>query len=177
MSRPGLVVIAISAFAGLLACAPPDIPSLSEPGLVNLTEVAPPGAAPGTCWGKAVEPAIIETITDQVMMQPPQIMADGTVTQPAIYKTETRQQIVKERRETWFETPCAGDVTPEFVASLQRALKVRKHYSGPITGEMDARTRTAIRRYQAPQGLDSGILSLAAARQLGLTAVAIAPPT
>jgi peptidoglycan hydrolase-like protein with peptidoglycan-binding domain len=36
---------------------------------------------------------------------------------------------------------------------------------------MDARTRAAVRAYQKPEGLDSGILSLAAARRLGLVAV------
>jgi peptidoglycan hydrolase-like protein with peptidoglycan-binding domain len=36
---------------------------------------------------------------------------------------------------------------------------------------MDNRTRAAVRRFQKPQGLDSGILSLAAARKLGLVAI------
>ncbi len=89
-----------------------------------------------------------------------------------VYKLETRQAIVKERRELWFETPCEDQLTPDFLASLQRALKARGHYHGGITGQMDSRTRRAIRHYQAPQGLDSGILSLAAARKLGLVAVA-----
>ena len=78
--------------------------------------------------------------------------------------------VVEERRELWFETPCRSEMTPEFVASLQRALKVRGHYQGPISGEMTARTRRAIRSFQKPQGLDSAILSKAAARQLGLVA-------
>jgi peptidoglycan hydrolase-like protein with peptidoglycan-binding domain len=51
---------------------------------------------------------------------------------------------------------------------LQRALRARALYRGEISGVMDARTRAAVRRLQEPQGLDSGILSLAAARQLGL---------
>jgi peptidoglycan hydrolase-like protein with peptidoglycan-binding domain len=62
-------------------------------------------------------------------------------------------------------------MTPEFVASVQRALKVRALYRGPISGQMDSRTRAAIRAFQAPDGLDSGILSLDAARKLGLVAV------
>ena len=97
--------------------------------------------------------------------------ADGTVTAPAIYKTETVQRIVREREENWFETPCPEEMTKDFVASLQRALAVRGYYVWQVTGEMDPRTRAAIRRYQQPQGLDSGILSLAAAQQLGLVSV------
>jgi peptidoglycan hydrolase-like protein with peptidoglycan-binding domain len=78
---------------------------------------------------------------------------------------------VKERSVTWFETPCAAGQTPDFVASVQRALAARGLYRGPAHGEMDARTRAAIRRFQTPEGLDSGILSLAAARKLGLVPV------
>ncbi len=132
---------------------------------------APPGAAPDTCWDKEVSPAVIETVTEQIILQPAEIMADGTVVQPAVYKTETRQAIVKERNETWFQIPCAEMQTPDFVASVQRALSARGYYRGPVSGELDRRTRNAIRAYQKPQGLDSGVLSLAAARQLGLVAL------
>ncbi|NDW47358.1 peptidoglycan-binding protein [Ruegeria sp. PrR005] len=168
-------VVCALALAGLAACsgALPDVEALAEPEVSRFTEVAPPGAAPGTCWGKHVTPAIIETVTHQVLMQPAEVQTDGTVLRPAIYKTETRQQIVRERKETWFETPCQQDMTPEFVASVQRALAARGMYRGAVTGEMDNRTRAAIRRFQKPQGLDSGILSLAAARKLGLVAVQV----
>lgn len=132
---------------------------------------APPGAAPGTCWGRNVTPAVIETVTQQVMMQPAEVLADGTVQRPALFKTETLQQIVTPRRETWFETPCPAQMTPELVMSLQRALAARGQYHGSAHGEMDRGTRAAVRRYQADQGLDSGVLSLAAARKLGLIAL------
>lgn len=162
----------LAGFCALLAgCTPgtlPDLEALNEPEVSRLRQEGPPGAAPGTCWGKQVVPAIIETVTLQVMMQPAEVLVDGTVISPAIFKTETSQQIVRERKETWFQTPCDATMTPEFIASLQRALKVRGLYRGAITGETDARTRAAIRRYQTPLGLDSGILSLAAARKLGL---------
>ncbi|MFV0513410.1 MAG: peptidoglycan-binding domain-containing protein [Jhaorihella sp.] len=169
-------LIAALALAGLVACGPPAadlgaLAGLGEPRLARTTQAAPPGAEPGTCWGKHATPAIIETVTNQVMIQPAEVLSDGTVTRPAIYKTETVQQIVRERRETWFQTPCEQVVTPEFVASLQRALAARQLYRGPVTGVSDARTRAAVRRYQQPMGLDSGILSLAAARELGLVAV------
>ncbi|WP_330696677.1 peptidoglycan-binding domain-containing protein [Fontisubflavum oceani] len=73
------------------------------------------------------------------------------------------------RRELWFETPCQAEIRdPDFIASLQRALAARDLYRGPANGVMDARTRRAIRAFQEPQGLNSPILSMAAARQLGL---------
>lgn len=132
---------------------------------------APPGAQPGSCWGKDVTPAVVETVTEQILMQPAQINSDGSVTSPALYKTETHQQIVRERRELIFETPCRATLTPEFLAILQRALQARGHFHGAITGELDLMTKLAIRSYQKEQGLDSAILSIAAARQLGLVAV------
>ncbi len=165
-------ILCATVLSGLAACASqPGLGGLGEPEVTRLTQVAPPGAAPGTCWGKSVTPAIIETVTQQVMLQPAQVMSDGSVIQPAVYKTETLQEIVRERHETWFLTPCARDMTPEFIASVQRALSARGLYRGEISGSMNASTRAAVRRYQKPQGLDSGILSLAAARKLGLAAV------
>ncbi|THD75663.1 peptidoglycan-binding protein [Thalassobius vesicularis] len=166
-------VPALLALFGVAACnASLPMPELSpEPEVTRSYEEAPPGARPGSCWGKHTTPALIETVTEQIMLQPAQVRTDGTVEQPAIYKTETHQRITRERRDTWFETPCPEAQTPDFVASVQRALAARGHYHGRITGEMDSATRAAVRRYQKPQGLDSGILSTAAARKLGLIAV------
>ncbi len=158
------------AFAVLAGCTA-GITALEEPQVTRSTETLPPGAAPGTCWGKQVRPAIIETVTEQALTRPAEVLADGTVTRPATYKTETHQKIVRERQESWFRVPCEADMTGDFVASLQRALAVRGYYVWPVSGNMDARTRAAVRRFQAPQGLDSGILSLASARQLGLAVV------
>jgi len=146
--------------------------TLSEPpaGAPRQDE-APPGAPPGTCWARHVTPAVIETVTEQVQTAPPEMDETGRVIRPARYVTETRQEIVEERTATWVEVPCADLQTADFIASVQRALNARGLYNGPVTGRMDARTRAAIRRYQAPRGLDSGILSLETARELGLVAV------
>ena len=148
----------------------PAVARMGEPELVKTRAAPPPGATPDSCYGQDATPAVIETVTEQIMLQPAQIAADGSVLYPAVYKTETRQAIIEEREELWFETPCSADLTPDFVASLQRALKVRGYYKGSVNGEMTNRTRRAIRAFQAPQGLDSAILSKAAARQLGLVA-------
>lgn len=143
----------------------------ADPGFVaRQSQTAPPGAPPGSCWGKLVSPAVIETVTHQVLDQPAKLAADGTVLSPATYRTETLQEIVKQRREDWFETPCPDQMSTEFISSVQRALNARNLFHGPVNGQMDQRTRDAIRRYQAPQGLDSGTLSLATARHLGLIA-------
>lgn len=166
--KPCLAALAAAVLLGGCQAAPPG---MAEPVQVSTRDKAPPGAAPGTCWGRDETPAVVETVTEQIVLQPPGIIADGTVARPAVYKTETHQRIVTPRKATWFETPCEDALTAEFIASLQRALAARGQYRGPATGRMDRRTRAAIRVYQRPRGLDSGMISLAAARQMGLIAI------
>ncbi|MEL6647893.1 MAG: peptidoglycan-binding domain-containing protein [Pseudomonadota bacterium] len=159
MSKKTFVTAVLAAFV-LSACAPNVFELVPEE--VTTRNVAPPGAAPGTCWGRDATPAVIETVTEQVILEE---------AENPVYQTETSQQIITPREDTWFETPCDDVMTPEFTSSVQRALQARGHYRGPITGRMDGRTQAAIRAYQKPQGLDSGLLSLAAARQMGLMQV------
>lgn len=70
--------------------------------------------------------------------------------------------------ERMFAVPCPAVLTPQLWASVQRALAARGLYAGPITGTPDAATAEAVRRFQAPLGLDSATLSLDGARHLGL---------
>jgi hypothetical protein len=170
------IVILLAGLTALSACVPASernafaAPLSAGQDAIEVTRGAgPPNADPSACYANESTPAVIETVTEQVMLQPPQIGTDGTVREPGIFVTETQQRIVQERRELWFEIPCQlqrGD--PEFIASLQRALAARGLYLGPATGVMNRRTMRAVRDFQSPQGLDSGILSLAGARQLGL---------
>lgn len=160
---------------GLLAlsgCAPgpgAEVARLMErDGTIVTRGEGPENARPDACYAQDVTPAVIETVTEHVEVSPERLAPDGSVLEPASYRTDTRAQIVETRREIWFETPCAAQDDPAFIATLQRALAARGHYSGPVTGVMDRRTQAAIRAFQRPQGLDSGVLSLAAARLLGL---------
>ena len=167
-------LIKILGCLSLAACGPtfevPDLRSMIAPNTVEVTRgMGPPDARADACYGREPTPAVIETVTEQVMIQPLQIDSAGHVLEHAIFVTETQQRIVQERRELWFETPCQAETDPEYIASLQRALAARGVYSGPINGQMTQATRRAIRRFQEPQGLDSPILSLAAARQLGIS--------
>lgn len=168
--KPSLPLIAGA--LSLAACGP--MPGaevarlLDRDGTIVTRGEGPEDARPDACYAQDVTPAVIETVTEQVIVQPPEISTDGTVRRPAVIRTDTRQRIVRERREIWFETPCEAQSDPEFIATLQRALAARGQYHGPITGVMDRRTERAIREFQEPQGLDSGVLSLAGARLLGL---------
>ncbi|MGX9357302.1 peptidoglycan-binding domain-containing protein [Roseobacteraceae bacterium S113] len=129
---------------------------------------APAGAPAGSCWAQDVTPAVIETVTAQVMVSPPAYAADGSVVAPASYATETRQQIVKEREIFEFETVCPAEITPQFIASLQRALQARAIYFHEITGQFDPATDAALRYYQFNQGRNTGILTIETAREFGL---------
>ena len=162
----------IAGTLSLAACGPmpgAEVARLLErDGTIVTRGEGPEDARPDACYAQDVTPAVIETVTEQVIVQPPEIATDGTVRAPAIFRTDTRQRIAQERQEIWFETPCEAQTDPDFIATLQRALAARGQYTGPVTGVMDRRTERAIREFQEPQGLDSGVLSLAGGRLLGL---------
>tara|TARA_R110000796_G_scaffold45616_29_gene110393 strand:+ start:184 stop:684 length:501 start_codon:yes stop_codon:yes gene_type:complete len=161
----------------LSSCAQPHQPLQDdEPGVREATNQGPAGAQPGTCWGRTISPAVIETVTEQLQIKPAQISATGEIQTLPVYKTETRQEIVKPRQDNWFETPCPHQLTPDFISTLQRALEARDAYDGDITGTLDDPTRRAMRLYQMSQGgPDSPVLSLETARSLGLVAVERTP--
>ncbi len=167
-SRACYTYVALAVLAGCENVAVDQGSPSSEPVIVGASQDVPPEAPPGTCWDKIVGPSVTGTVTEQVLVKPADLTADGQVENPAVYRNEIRQTIVHEGDKTWFQTPCPDIFTKGFVASLQRALAARKLYDGPISGMMTASTRTAIRRYQEPQGLSSEIVSIAAARSLGL---------
>lgn len=165
--------VALLVLLTLMACGGPPVPAAPETGDLS-REIHIGRAAPKTptdaCWAQDVAPLVIETVTEQVQVAPEERAPDGTVIHPAAFRSETRQKIVQERSQIWFQAPCPEEFTVAFVASLQRALKARALYVAPVTGVMDGATEAAVRKFQAERGLDSPKLSLAAARQLGLVA-------
>ncbi|MGB8814545.1 MAG: peptidoglycan-binding domain-containing protein [Paracoccaceae bacterium] len=166
MIRP----LVFTSMLALAACQGAYVPQ--APGRADLSDGLlrrEPVAVDGVCHASDVTPAVIETVTEQVE-EPATLAPDGTVLIPASYHTVTQQKIIKDREEVWFRTPCAAELTVDFIATLQRALKARGLYLLPLTGEMDVATREAIRRFQEPLGLDSPVLSLGAARDLGIVA-------
>lgn len=161
---------ALGALVVLSACA-----NLQFTGITDMSadeDLRPPNAKPGACYGRVISPATIEIVTRHILVRAATYRADGSLLAPAVYRTETEQRIVTKRQNNWFRAPCKRDMVGDFAASVQRALRARGLYRGRITGKINRRTRRAIRRYQVPLGLDSGTLSLASARKLGLVAVA-----
>lgn len=172
-----LAVVTLVLGLVLLGCGPqgtkpPERADLSGEAIEWVPGSEPP-ANPGDCWASDISPAVIETVTEQEILTPEVRDDAGVVTQSATYRTTVRQRIVQERTEVWFRVPCPEDQDAEFVASLQRALKARGYFLLPLTGVQDAATSEAVRRFQAERGLDSPVLSLAAAQELGLISTAL----
>jgi len=162
--------LAIAALTILSACAQFGLTGIEDTSASE--DLRPPNAEPGACYGHETSPAIFETITQHILTSPARYRTDGTMLSPATYRTDVVQNMVRDRNIVFFKKPCPSDMDDKFIASVQRALKVRGILSGRISGEMDQRTRRAVRKYQRPLGVDSGTLSLIAARKLGLVAVA-----
>lgn len=140
------------------AAATPEVPAFMAAEIET--------GADGRCYGRDITPAVIETVREQ-RREP----GDG----PARYRSVTRQQILRERREVLFETLCPPEFTPAFVETLQRALVTRGFHPGPVTGRLDKTTFEAVQAFQRGSGgPDSPVLSLASAQRLGIRALSAA---
>lgn len=161
----------------LAACTAGNLPvepPVTAPAFDAALRAERPTGPEHACWHESQRPALFETVTVQVIVTPEQRDAQGAVIRPATFRSDTQQRELRPRQTVWYRIPCRSDVDAEasFTASLQRALKARGLYGGSVTGTMDDATETAVRRYQAANGLDSAVLSLAAAQALGLVSVA-----
>ncbi len=165
MIRPRLLGAFLAAACGLSGCN--LVTSPTGPIVADLRAESVRGEMPtapkGACWASDETPAVIETVIEQ-------IAEAAAPDRDAGYRTETRQEIVQPREKIWFRTPCDAALSPDVVATLQRALAARGLYNAPSTGVLDPATRSAIRAFQLPRGLNSDRLSLAAARELGVVA-------
>jgi len=177
MIRPthsALLGLAALALAGCLAAGPSDTATRADFGpeqIITDFTLGPPGARPGACYGKDVTPSVIEQVTERVLVAPPEIGPEGNVIKPATYEEKSTSRIVRGGADVYFETPCPPRWTPDFIASIQRALAARGIYHGAVDGVLDQETRQAIRAFQMQRGLNSGILSTESARALGLVEI------
>ena len=152
-------ILLMVAAMGLAACQIDAPASQAQSGAVaeraNAPETLTAAIPTDACWARDTLPAITEPaeVTDANGQRRPML------------------RVLRPAEERMFAVPCPDQMGDDFIATLQRALIVRGLLSGPVTGHYDAATIEAVRRYQAPQGLDSGTLSLQAAQQMGLVVV------
>lgn len=108
-------------------------------------------------------PATYETVTRRVLDTP---AVTRTVPVKAVYRQEVVRTPTGPGETKWVSVLCDVNATPDLVQSLQRALKVRSLYTGPIDGVIGPLTRQAISKFQNGE---SEILSIESAKSLGLS--------
>ncbi|MCH2094083.1 MAG: peptidoglycan-binding protein [Rhodobacteraceae bacterium] len=164
-------LIALSALALLTGCEATSLapqPGVSRSAALGVTIKE---NEKGECWAVEVTPAVYDTVMGQVQVVQAEIAPDGTVLRAPIYRNTLVPRVVKDRQTLRFQTPCPAQLTPEFIGSLQRALRARGYFRSFTTSIYDDATRRGVLRYQTERGLQSGRLSLETARDLGLIAV------
>ena len=72
---------------------------------------------------------------------------------------------------TKIDAVCPEDLTPGFIASLQRAFQARGLFSSSITGSMDTPTRRAILNFQTVRGVERATVMKVTAQELGLIVI------
>ena len=123
------------------------------------------------CYFEKITPAEISTQVETRLVQPEKRNIAGQLVSPAQYETKRTQTITKPRSVTKIDAVCPEDLTPEFIASLQRAFKARGLFSSTNTGSMDTSTRRAILNFQSVRGVKSATVMKATAQELGLVVV------
>ncbi|RYH01799.1 peptidoglycan-binding protein [Salipiger sp. IMCC34102] len=161
--------LSIALLAVCAACAAPPPAEAPVPMVVFGAQIEVD--ATGTCYARADAPRRVDVVDTFEEVRPARRDAEGRVIEPAVVRKISTPREVVTGEGTRFEAVCPPVLTEDYVASLQRALLVRRAYAGPITGDYDGPTQDAVRLAQRTQGIDSAILSVATARSLGLTAV------
>lgn len=123
------------------------------------------------CWASDRIPAQERVVFDERVIREATRDSAGRITAEAVVERMPRTLVEHPAEDRLFAVPCPDQLTGDVVTALQRALIVRGLLDGRPSGVMDEATREAVRAFQRPQGLDSRILSLEAAWQLGLLPV------
>ena len=125
----------------------------------------------GQCFARTAPPTRTRIVEEQVLVTPGIRAPDGSFSSPPIFRNQTRPVTEPVGEGTRFETLCPPEYTADRIATLQRALKARLAYTGPITSTLDGPTRDAIRAFQVDRGFDSPLIERGLAEMLGIVAL------
>jgi len=114
---------------------------------------------------KVKTPAKYTTIRIKKLIQP---ASERRVAIPARYKTITKKKKIAEGYAKWVPIVCKSSINSTMITQVQRALKEKGFYSGPIDGIWGTESRNAIRAYQKAKGLPVAGLSMATMQSLGV---------
>ncbi|MDE0850814.1 peptidoglycan-binding protein [Yoonia sp.] len=166
-----LSAVMLALVSGCTAPAQATSPTLRTPVQNLITEGEIETTATGQCFARTAPPTRIRIIGEQILVTPGIKGDDGTFTSPPIFRNQTRPITEVIGQGTRFETLCPPEYTRERVATLQRALKARLAYGGPITSVLDSETRAAIQALQAAQGFDSPLIERGIAEKFGIVSL------
>ncbi len=109
IKAPFLAALMALALGACVRPPAPEAPSRADfsQDMIITDSTTPPKGPEGACWQADVKPAVIETVTEQVLIEPARTAEDGTAI-PAVYGTETSQRIVEDRGIVWFPRPLRG---------------------------------------------------------------------
>lgn len=170
MSTPHLFCTLLVLLAGCAGPAPdPSAPPPDSPTLVLDDNITTDDT--GRCFARTRGATRTEVISDLIEVEPEIKDRNGVIQRPAVFRTVTRPRTVAVGDGTPFQIVCPQILTPDFVSTLQRALIVRRAYAGPVNGRYDAATSAAVAAFQQARGIDSPLLAIAVARDLGIVAV------
>ena len=173
MTKISFLTAALLAFgtACTTAAPPPadDAPATPVARLIAQGEIET--TVSGQCFARTAPPTRTRIVEEQVLVTPGIRAPDGSFASPPIFRNQTRPVTEPIGEGTRFETLCPPEYTPDRIATLQRALKARLAYTGPITGAFDGPTRAAIQAFQTDQGFDSPLLARSLAETLGIVAL------
>lgn len=148
--------------------APPETPA---PTVNLIAEGEIETTVSGQCFARTAPPTRTRIVEEQVMVTPGVRAPDGSFSTPPIFRNQTRPVTEPVGEGTRFETLCPPEYTPDRIATLQRALKARLAYIGPITSVLDEPTRAAIQAFQVDRGFDSPLIQRGLAEMLGIVAL------
>ncbi len=87
---------------------------------------------------------------------------------PAKYKTVQKKQKISEGYAKWIPIVCKSSMTTTTIRNVQKKLKEKGYYHGPIDGVWGSESRAATRAYQKANGLPVAGLSVGTMESLGL---------
>jgi len=87
---------------------------------------------------------------------------------PAVYKEVTKREMVEPSRVVWKRVVCQSSITNATITKLQRVLKEKGYYKGPIDGIVGPLTRNAVKAYQRDNKLPVGGITYQVLKSLGV---------
>lgn len=115
-------------------------------------------------------PAEYESIAAQQLITP---ASERRIVIPARTRTVTSREQTEPGKLEWRQVLCEKDMTPEIIASIQRALQREGFNPGPADGVAGRNTFDAVEKFQTENGLGRGGITFEALEKLQVKTAAL----